>query len=152
MRNIFQVLSRAIVGGGVAVSCLFAVAWGDEGPLPRSAEQLRQPTLRSHLPRERIDVLVARWTTRIDSSDVVGSIAAIELLGGAPKPFVEAAVARLQQSGALEKVFAAANEQEKSELRNSAVIVDYVISSGETIVSCCRPPFATGGKSKSWLC
>ncbi len=90
MRKAVQVVLGLVAGGAVAVSYLFAIAWADEA-LPRSAEQLRPPKLRSHLPPERIDVLAGRWIAQIDPTDVAGSIAAIELLGGAPKVFVDAA-------------------------------------------------------------
>lgn len=122
MRKVVHTVSRAIASGVVVVHCLVAVARAGEEPLPRSAEQLTPPKLHSHLVPERLDVLVGRWIAQINPADVDGSIAAIELLSGAPKAFVDAAVPRLRESGALEKVFDAGNEQQKGVLRNSTVI------------------------------
>jgi hypothetical protein len=121
MRKAMKTLLR-LAGSVVAASCLLSLGWADETHLPRSADQLTLPTLRSHMSVERLDVLVNRWIGLVNAADVTGAIAAIELLDGAPSAFVRVAVSRLRQSEALEKVFAAATDAQKSELRNSGAI------------------------------
>ncbi|MBY5842692.1 NACHT domain-containing protein [Rhizobium ruizarguesonis] len=79
-----------------------------------------QPT--AHLSRDQIDILVSRWFAQIKAEDVDGSIAAIEFLRAAPDVFSKPAVEKLRHSDRLEKVFEAADSQQKSRLRNSQIV------------------------------
>ena len=71
MQRLVQTVLGAIASGVVVISCVFAAAWSEEA-LPRSAEQLTLPQLRSHLSSERVDVLVGRWMAEINPADVEG--------------------------------------------------------------------------------
>ncbi|TIL96293.1 MAG: hypothetical protein E5Y73_01940 [Mesorhizobium sp.] len=122
MQKVGQAVLGAVASGIIVMNCVFTIAWSSEEFLPRSAEQLTLPRLHSHLAAERVDILVGRWLAQMDPADVDGSIAAIELLDGAPKAFVDAAVSRLRKSGDLEKIFAAGNAAQVDRLRNSVAI------------------------------
>lgn len=117
IRNSLRVMIAAAVAG-----CLPTHGQSEDRALPRTAEQLQLPKLRSHLALERRKLLVGRVLAQVDPADVDGAIAAVELFGEAPKDFVEEAASRLRQSSQLERVFAAASEDQKGIFRNSAVI------------------------------
>src|ERR1700746_2200710 len=102
MSQAFYAALRLIIIGLALVDCLSGIARADEAAFPRHAEELTPPKLRSHLSPERIDVLVGRWIAQIDPADVEGATGAIDLLGDAPKAFVNAARLRLRKSGMLE--------------------------------------------------
>jgi hypothetical protein len=90
--------------------------------LPRNAEDMisYQPTV--HLSGDQIAILVARWFAQIKPEEVDGSIAAIEFLRAAPDVFSKTAVEKLRHSDLLQKVFEAADSQQKSRLRNSQIV------------------------------